>query len=233
MKNSIENHEELQLILDSIVQALSDIKEELAVIRNNDIGSTESALNTDLLNKISDSIDNAKKAINEEDLKKFINIIISVTTQLQKKANKVSAEFLNQKIEELRVIAKEPSIINNHYSIDFKSSKTFIAIVILCLGIGISLYFNYNQFQKNKQLANNDLKYRFIKMKNGIVSEDIDRLENFFFYSDSSYVVDNIRKRVIDYEYRLQEQARKQEQKRRSKVEIEKLDKEIELLNVK
>lgn len=48
-------------------------------------------------------------------------------------------------------------------------------------------------------------------MKNGIASEDIDKLENFFFYSDSLYAIDNIRKRVIDYEYRLQEQTRKQE----------------------
>lgn len=89
--------------------------------------------------------------------------------------------------------------------------KTFIAIATLCLGICVSLYFNYNQFKENKQLSDNDLKYRFVKMKNGIASEDIDKLENFFFYSDSLYAIDNIRKRVIDYEYRLQEQTRKQE----------------------
>lgn len=233
MKNNNDNHEELQLVLDSIVQALSDIKEELFVIKNSKTGSSESALNTDLLNKISDTIDNAKKAINEEDLNKFINIVISVTTQLQEESNKVSAEFLNQKIEELREIAKQPSIVQNHYSIDFKSSKIFITIIVFSLGLLSSLCWNYNQYQKNKLLADNDLKYRFIKMKNGIIPEDIDRLENFFFYSDSMYVVDNIRKKVIDYEYRLKEQVRRQEQKRRSEEEIEKLNKEIESLNVK
>lgn len=233
MKNSNDNQEELQLVLDSVVQALSDIKEELSVIRDNETNSTKSALNTDLLNKISDTIDNAKKAINEEDLKKFLNAVIAAEIALREKADKAFIEFLNQKIKEISQFAKRPTIIKNHYSIDFKSSKTFIAIVILCLGIGISLYFNYNQFQENKQLADNDLKYRFIKMKNGIIPEDIERLENFFFYSDSIYVVNNIRKKVIDYEYRLKEQVRRQEQKKRSEEEIEKLDKEIELLNIK
>lgn len=52
----------------------------------------DSPLTADLLNKIADIVDNAKKAIDEEDLKKFINIIISVTTQLQEDANKASAD---------------------------------------------------------------------------------------------------------------------------------------------
>lgn len=224
---------DIQLGIDAITQILEEIKEELAKQNENSQDNPRSVLNTDLLNKISETIEQAKKAIDEEDLKKFLNIVISVTTELQERANKASAEFLNQKIAELKELVKQPTIIEKRYSIDFKSSKTVIAIIFLSLGLFCSLFGNYNQYQENSRLTDNDLKYRFVKMKNGILSNEITRLENFFFYSDSAYVVNNIRKSVIDYEYRLQEHARKQEQKRQSEKKTQKLDKEINQLNVK
>lgn len=100
MKNNIDNNEELQIVMEGFVQTISEIREDITVIKentspNNNDNPADSPLTADLLNKIADTVDNAKKAIDEEDLKKFINIIISVTTQLQEEANKASAEFLN------------------------------------------------------------------------------------------------------------------------------------------
>lgn len=219
---------DIQLGIDAISQTVEEINRKLSNQPN-----PESALTADLLNKISETIEYAKKAIDEEELKNFLNVVISVTTELQERANKASAEFLNQKITELSELTKQPSVVVNKYSIDFKSSKTFIAIIFLSLGLFCSLFGNYNQYQENCQLTDNDLKYRFVKMKNGIVPNEITRLENFFFYPDSAYVVTNIRKSVIDYEHRLQEQARKQEQKKQNQETIHRLDEEIEKLNVK
>lgn len=226
MKNDNENID-MQLAIDGITQTLEEIKEAVLSKRDDD---SSSALTVDLLNKISETIDNAKKAINEEDLKKFLNVVISVTTELQEKANKAFAEFLNQKIEELREIAKQPSVVQNHYSIDFKSSKMFIVVVLVSIALLGSLFGNYSLYQKNKQLTDNNLKYRYIKMKNGIFPDEISRLENFFYYQDSAYVVKNIRKDVIDYEHRIKEQARILKLKRQQEKSIEKLDKEIERL---
>lgn len=183
-----------------------------------------------MLNKISDTIDNAEKAIDEEDLKRFLNAVISAEIDLQGKANKASTGFLNQKIEELRGIVKEPTVVINKYSVDFKSSRMFVAVLFISLGLLCSLCGNYNQYQKNRKLTANDLKYRFVKMKNGILHDEITRLENFFYYPDSTYVVENIRKDVIGYEHRVEEQARKLEQKRQSEEKIDKLDREIEEL---
>lgn len=213
---------DIQVSIDAISQVIEEINEKLTYRSN-----PESALTADLLNKVSETIEQAKKAVDEEDLKKFLNIVISVTTELQEQANKVSAEFLNQKVAEINELVKQPSVVINKYSIDFKSSKTFITIIFLSVGLVCSLFGNYNQYQENSRLADNDLKYRFVKMKNGILPAEITRLENFFFYSDSAYVVNNIRKSVIDYEHRLQEQKKQNEET------IHRLDKEIEELNVK
>ena len=133
---------DIQLGIDAITQILEEIKEELAKQNENSQDNPRSVLNTDLLNKISETIEQAKKAIDEEDLKKFLNIVISVTTELQERANKASAEFLNQKIAELKELVKQPTIIEKRYSIDFKSSKTVIAIIFLSLGLFCSLFGN-------------------------------------------------------------------------------------------
>ena len=231
MKKEEENID-IQIVFDGFAQTLEEIKSELIKQNDNNQVDTQSALNTDLLNKIAETIEQAKKAIDEEDLKKFQNVVISVTTELQERANKASAEFLNQKIAELKELVKQPTIIEKRYSIDFKSSKIFIAIIFLSLGLFCSLFGNYSQYQENNRLTDNDLKYRFVKMKNGILPNEITRLENFFYYPDSAYVVNNIRKSVIDYEHRMQEQARKQEQKKQNEEIIHRLDKEIKKLNV-
>ena len=124
-----EENTDIQILFDGFAQTLEEIKSELTKQNDNSQVDPQSALNTDLLNKIAETIEQAKKAIDEEDLKKFLNIVISVTTELQERANKASAEFLNQKIAELKELVKQPTIIEKRYSIDFKSSKIFIAII--------------------------------------------------------------------------------------------------------
>ncbi len=165
-------------------------------------------------------------------MKAYSTTIVATMRQLQDEANGSFSRFLNEKISALEKMAKQPSIVKNHYTIDFKSSKTFIAVIFLSLSLFCSLFGNYNQYQENSRLVQNDLKYRFIKMKNGILPDGITRLENFFYYSDSAYVVDNIRKSVIDFEHRLQEQTRKLEQKKQNEENIKRLDKEIDNLNI-
>lgn len=227
MNDKIDN---IQITMDGFSEILSEIMIEIRSLKKADDG--ESALKVDLLNKIVQTIDESKKGVTGEELKAYTAAMIATMRQLQDEANNSFSEFLNEKIGQLEIISKQPSIVKNQYTIDFKSSKTVIAVIFLSLGLFCSLFGNYNQYQENSRLTDNDLKYRFVKMKNGIFPNEITRLENFFFYSDSAYVVNNIRKSVIDYEYRLQEQARKLQQKRKSEKTIDKLDREIERLNI-
>lgn len=211
--------------MDGFSEILCEIMIEIRSLKKEDSG--ESALNADLLNKIVQTIDESKKGITGEELKAYTAAMVATMRQLQDEANNSFSEFLNGKIAQLEAISKQPSIVKNQYTIDFKSSKTVIAVIFLSLGLFCSLFGNYNQYQENSRLTDNDLKYRFVKMKNGILPNEITRLENFFYYPDSSSIVKNIRKSVINYEHRVQEQARKQEQKKQNEETIRKLDKEI------
>lgn len=219
---------DIQLGIDAISQTVEEINRKLSNQPN-----PESPLTADLLHKISETIEQAKKAVDINDLQKYYNALGSAFMSLQAESDKQFTNYLDGKIEEFRQLVDKPQRIENKYSIDFKSSKTVIAIIFLSLGLFCSLFGNYNQYQENSRLTDNDLKYRFVKMKNGILPDEITRLENFFFYSDSAYVVNNIRKSVIDYEHRLQEQVRKQEQKKKNEEIIHQLDKEIKELNIK
>lgn len=226
MNDKIDN---IQITIDGFSEILSEIMIEIRSLKKADNG--EAALTADLLNKIVQTIGESKKGVTGEELKAYTAAMIGTMRQLQDEANNSFTEFLNEKIAQLETVAKQPSLVKNQYTIDFKSSKTVIAVIFLSLGLFCSLFGNYNQYQENKRLTDNDLKYRFVKMKNGILPNEITRLENFFYYSDSAYVVNNIRKSVINYEHRLQEQARKLEEKRKNEETIDKLDKEIESLN--
>lgn len=166
MKNDNENTD-MQIMFDGFTQILDEIKE--AVTK-----SPSLALTTDLLSsKIQQTIDQSKRGITAEELKVFGEELINNIKALQQDANESVEEFLNLKVEELREIAKQPNVITNKYSIDYKLSKTFIVILYLFLGIGGSLYFKYKQFQENKMLKTNDIKYRYIQMKGGVSYDDI------------------------------------------------------------
>lgn len=226
MNDKIDN---IQITVDGFSEILSEIMIEIRSLKKTDNG--ESALTADLLNKIVQIIDESKKGVTGEELKAYTAAMIATMQQLQDEANNSFSEFLNTKIAQLETVAKQPSIVKNQYTIDIKSSKAVIAIVFLSLGLFCSLFGNYKQYQKNSRLTDNDLKYRFVKMKNGILPNEITRLENFFYYPDSASIVKNIRKSVINYEHRLQEQARKQEQKKQNEENIKRLDSEIQELN--
>ncbi len=223
-------NQDMNMFMDGFEGILSEIRDELVKINQKNKDSPEAALSIDLLNKISDTIGQAKKAIDEEDLKKFVNAVISVTTRLQEEANKASAEFLNEKVEELRQIAKMPSIVRNEYLIDFKKSRNFIAIVLISLGLLCSLFGNYNQYQSNNELTDADWKYRFVKMNGGIYTDDVFHLERMFGSADSVKRVKGLKGQILDHEMKLREQIEKQEQIDRNRKENEKLDSEIKKL---
>ena len=137
---------------------------------------------------------------------------------------------LNERLNELMQSVKEPRTVNNRYTIDFKSSRTFIVILFLSLVILLSTFLHYKQYDNNKKLKANDLKYRYIKMQGGIRGNDIDRLENFFYYPDSSYMIMNIKKYVLDHEHRVEQQIRMQEQIKRNEERNQKLKNEMDKL---
>lgn len=218
MKNNNQDNDELQIALEGFAQILQEIKEAL-------MNNPQSGLTADLLSKIQQTIDQSKKGITAKELETFRIDLIDPIKKMQEDANESFIGFLNEKVEEMSQLSKQPTIVENRYSIDFKSSKMWIALVVvifLLIGSGVA---NYYQYQNNLQYKDNDLKYRYIKMVKRIDSNTLFRLERIFDSPDSIKTVKNIRVHVIDYEQRLKEKIQKQEQK-------ERLEKEIDNLNI-
>jgi hypothetical protein len=225
MNNEIEN---IQIILDGFSEILSEIKTEVQSLQK--AGDGDSALKVDLLNKIVQTIDGSKKGITVEELKAYSSAVVATMHQLQDEANDSFSQFLNEKVAELERITKQPSIVENRYSIDFKSSKTFIALVVMALIIlGLS-YIIGEQRRSISGYRDNDLKYRYIKMQGQTDEESLYRLEQQFKYGDSIKI---IRKQVKKYEELVQEQAERIERAKRDSEEADRLQKEVEDIKIR
>ena len=66
------------------------------------------------------------------------------------------------------------------FIVDFRRSKMAITIITMTLVILLSWGCNIWQFKRNNLLKDNDLKYRYIKMKGKANSQDLLRLEASF-----------------------------------------------------
>ena len=84
-----------------------------------------------------------------------------------------------------------------------------MGIVIL-----LSLGGNIWQLDRNSQLKDNDLKFRYVKSTNGISSENLDKLEDIFQYQRDKKLIREIRGKVYEYEREVQKAAEEIERKR-------------------
>lgn len=220
MKKEEENTD-IQIVFDGFAQTLDEIKDTLKK-------NPQSPLTADLLNKIQNTIDQAKEGITAKDMEKFGKELTDSIKELQKEAEKSVSLSLNQKIAEINELVKQPTVVINKYSIDFKSSKTFIAIIILFLGIGGSLYFNYNQFQENKRLERTDIKYRYVQMKGKASYDDIVYLNKS--YAERPQYRDSIQRNVLEFESLISQKVYNQSVNRQNEEVNKQIDKKLEEL---
>jgi len=196
------NKEDLSITLDSILEMLSEIKETLKAKNN---------------------------ALSKED-KSLLQRILEMSNQSQLDIGIEPDDLVQLKtiISELKDVIEKPTIVKNQYSIDISSSKNFLVIIGLVVGLVLSIFGNYHQFKNNERLTDNDLKFRFIKMVNGIDSTGLYEIEHTFIYERNDKVINNIRKTVIDYEQKVIERAKKLERARMKEEEAQKLLMEAE-----
>ena len=201
------NKEDLSITLDSILEMLSEIKETLKAKNN---------------------------ALSKED-KSLLQRILEMSNQSQLDIGIEPDDLVQLKtiISELKDVIEKPTIVKNQYSIDISSSKNFLVIIGIVVGLVLSLFGNYHQFKNNIRLTDNDLKYRWIKMYIGIDSIELHKIEHAFVYERDNKVINNIRKTVSDYEQRLVERAKVLERARMKDEEAQKLLMEAEVLKNK
>lgn len=129
-----------------------------------------------------------------DSLRKVITELKALITPIDEKMNQI-------KSQQNMVIRKE-----HVFSVDFRNSKAAITIISMALLILLSCGGNIWQLNRNSQLKDNDLKYRYIKMQGGINQKNLHRLETIFTYDRSKDSIYVIRSRVETFE-RIVEQA--------------------------
>ncbi|KAA6313368.1 hypothetical protein EZS27_035850 [termite gut metagenome] len=134
---------------------------------------------------------------------------------------------MTERFENLIEEVKKPKRTEIRHIIDLGSSKIFFSLVIMSLVILILSFAVYNQKQTISQYRDNNLKYRYIKMKGQAIEEDIYRLEELFEYQDSVAIVCA---QVEKYEQLVKEQAERIERGKQNEKETDRLTKEIESL---
>jgi hypothetical protein len=177
-----------------------------------------------LMHDISERVN--QKQFSLEQIKELQNILAQVAGYSLGKVNdnirtiltelKTIIVPLNEKVGQLQtppnmVIRKEHVFI-----VDFRKSKTAITIITMALVILLSWGGNIWQLKNNNQLKDNDLKYRYIKMKGKTSSQDLLRLETIFSYDRNRDSISFVREQIETYERMVEEQAKKFE---REKIE--------------
>ncbi len=124
-----------------------------------------------------------------------------------KSAIKPIDEKINQiKSQQNMVIRKE-----HVFTVDFRNSKAALTMISMGLIILLSFGGNIWQSDRNSQLEDNDLKYRYIKSINGINSENLNKLEDIFVYHRDEKLIKEIGEKVEDWEKTILKTAEKVE----------------------
>ena len=134
----------------------------------------------------------------------MINANFSKAITEMESAIKPIDEKINQIKSQQNVVVRKEHV----FSIDFQNSKAAITMISMGLVILLSLGGNIWLLDRNNQLEDNDLKYRYIKSTNGINPEKLYKLEDIFQYNRDKKLIKEIRENVEEYERKLIEIAK-------------------------
>ena len=140
-------------------------------------------------------------------------VLSEMRNEQRKNQEKVEALFCETN-DTIRKNAVKTSNINHHFSLSIKSpyirgsfSVMFATIVIL----SVALYFSV---RTDNVQVDNDLKYRYVKMKGEATPEQLVELENLFGPNRNNGQIRQIREDVEAYEETIQRKAALTEQAR-------------------
>lgn len=150
-------------------------------------------------------------------------VLSEIHNEQRKNQEKVETLFCETN-DTIRKNAVKTSNINHHFSLSIESPFTlgsffvmFVTIVIL----SVALYFSV---RTDNVQADNDLKYRYVKMKGEATPEQLVELENFFGPNRNNGQIRQIRDDVEAYEETIQRKVALTEQARLKEQAVRELD---------
>ena len=122
-------------------------------------------------------------------------------------------EQVGQAVEAAAMPENLPVQEHRHiYTLDLKSSKTFLTMFAMLGGIFLQAAFIYRISENNRQLAASDLKYRYVKMCGKIGEKELTELETVFRDEQYTAIRDTVRNQVERYEEAVRHRAEQLEQ---------------------
>ena len=117
-------------------------------------------------------------------------------------------EQVGQAVEALKRPGALPVQEHRHtYTLDIKSSKTFLTMFAMLGCIFLQAAFIYRISENNRRLAVNDLKYRYVKMCGKIGEKELMELETVFWDEQYRNLRDTVRNQVERYEEAVRRRA--------------------------
>ena len=157
-----------------------------------------------------------------EQMQEFTDRYNALLTQLAgrleviDKENRQTHTLIEQVGQAVEAAAKPENLpLQEHrhtYTLDLKSSKTFLTMFAMLGCIFLQAAFIYRISENNRQLATNDLKYRYVKMCGEITEKKLTELETIFRDKQHTAMRDTVRNQVERYEEAVRRRAEQLEQ---------------------
>lgn len=140
-------------------------------------------------------------------------VLSEIRNEQRKNQEKVETLFCETN-DTIRKNAVKTSNINHHFSLSLESPYilgSFFVMFVTIVILSVALYFSA---RTDNVQADNDLKYRYVKMKGEATPEQLVELENLFGPNRNNERIKQMREDVEAYEEAVQRQATLTEQAR-------------------
>jgi len=149
--------------------------------------------------------------------KSLINMGQTPTTEVDlEKVAELSQQLRTSiaKVDEVIEVARKPVVSQKKFTIEILSKSTitiFIGMIVVITLLFVKLYF---ETRPNYDQRDNDLKYRYIKMKGEASPTQIEELENIFEINRDNKRIEQMWEDVTQFEDAVQKKALLDEQVR-------------------
>ena len=150
-------------------------------------------------------------------------VLSEMRNEQRQHQEKVEALFCDTN-DIIRKNAVKTSNINHHFSLSIKSPYIFGGFSVMfaaIMALSVALYFSA---RIDNEQADNDLKYRYVKMKGEATPEQLMELENLFGPNRDNERIEQMREDVEAYEEAVRKQATLTEQARLKEQAARELD---------
>ena len=136
-----------------------------------------------------------------------------------------SMENLQASVDAIEIPAElPPRIVQHRISLAIESKGVFWAMIGMMTAIVLLCTMLYWTIKPNYDRIDNDLKYRYLKMKGEATPDRITKLEEIFELHRDNAKIREMKKDIEEYERTIQRKVQLEEQARRKEREAERLN---------